>query len=145
MHFTSFCTAGPSVSESFFPAKTLFAIGSRNFSLSKCLNSMFHLSLSPLYVSSLSLSLSLSVSSLSLYLQWRHFLQLGRGVSEEVLKKRTDMLAPNKCCSIIYTVCPYFRLYLTYSDCSPSLSPYLPQSGTTGKPKGVMLSHDNVS
>jgi long-chain-fatty-acid--CoA ligase ACSBG len=53
--------------------------------------------------------------------EWRHFLQLGRGVSEEVLKKRTDMLAPNKCCSIIYT------------------------SGTTGKPKGVMLSHDNLT
>ena len=122
--FYAILYCGTRQSVKIFSAKTSFAIGLRNFSLSKCLHSMFHL---------------------SLYLQWRHFLQLGRGVSEEVLKKRTDMLAPNKCCSIIYTVCLYLRLYLTYSDCSPSLSPYLPQSGTTGKPKGVMLSHDNVS
>ena len=37
-------------------------------------------------------------------LQWRHFMQLGLGVSDERLQLKKDMLEPNKCCALIYTV-----------------------------------------
>nr|XP_022331343.1 long-chain-fatty-acid--CoA ligase ACSBG2-like isoform X2 [Crassostrea virginica] len=52
---------------------------------------------------------------------WREFMDLSSGVSDDDLQQRLSLLAPNKACTLIYT------------------------SGTTGNPKGVMLSHDNLT
>lgn len=54
-------------------------------------------------------------------LQWDEFLELGRNEPDEPLDAIISSQKPNQCCTLIYT------------------------SGTTGQPKGVMLSHDNVS
>ena len=54
-------------------------------------------------------------------LQWAEFMQVGKDLPDSAVQDRLKMQAPNKCCTLIYT------------------------SGTTGTPKGVMLSHDNVS
>ncbi|XP_059726054.1 long-chain-fatty-acid--CoA ligase ACSBG2 isoform X3 [Haemorhous mexicanus] len=52
---------------------------------------------------------------------WRQFMELGKDVPDERLREITASQKPNQCCTLIYT------------------------SGTTGQPKGVMLSHDNLT
>ncbi|XP_027706937.1 long-chain-fatty-acid--CoA ligase ACSBG2 isoform X2 [Vombatus ursinus] len=52
---------------------------------------------------------------------WDEFMALGESVPDEKLKEVLDTQKPNQCCTLIYT------------------------SGTTGPPKGVMLSHDNIT
>ncbi|OWK51429.1 Long-chain-fatty-acid--CoA ligase ACSBG2 [Lonchura striata] len=52
---------------------------------------------------------------------WREFMELGRDVPDSQLREIIASQKPNQCCTLIYT------------------------SGTTGQPKGVMLSHDNLT
>lgn len=52
---------------------------------------------------------------------WSEFMQLGKDVPDPQLDEIIASQKPNQCCTLIYT------------------------SGTTGPPKGVMLSHDNVT
>ncbi|NXH39283.1 ACBG2 ligase, partial [Dicaeum eximium] len=52
---------------------------------------------------------------------WREFMQLGSDVPDSQLEAIIASQKPNQCCTLIYT------------------------SGTTGQPKGVMLSHDNLT
>jgi len=40
-----------------------------------------------------------------MYTQWSEFMSLGAQVPDEVLEHRISQLAPNKCCTLIYTVC----------------------------------------
>ncbi|XP_065912809.1 long-chain-fatty-acid--CoA ligase ACSBG2-like isoform X2 [Dysidea avara] len=54
-------------------------------------------------------------------MDWKAVMQLGARQSSEKLYERMKLNKPNTCCSVIYT------------------------SGTTGTPKGVMISHDNVT
>ena len=55
------------------------------------------------------------------FFQWAEFMALGRDEPDTLLDSIISSQKPNQCCTLIYT------------------------SGTTGQPKGVMLSHDNVS
>ncbi|XP_077188292.1 long-chain-fatty-acid--CoA ligase ACSBG2 isoform X2 [Paroedura picta] len=52
---------------------------------------------------------------------WTTFMTLGNAIPDVQLDKIIEAQKPNQCCTLIYT------------------------SGTTGQPKGVMLSHDNVT
>nr|ANM86840.1 long-chain-fatty-acid-CoA-ligase 1 [Stygiella incarcerata] len=54
-------------------------------------------------------------------LLWDEFLKEGESVADEELQERIDAQLPGHCCCIIFT------------------------SGTTGHPKGVMISHDNMT
>ncbi|KAM4708327.1 long-chain-fatty-acid--CoA ligase ACSBG2 isoform 1-T1 [Discoglossus pictus] len=52
---------------------------------------------------------------------WAEFMQFGKDMPDSELDDVISSQKPNQCCTLIYT------------------------SGTTGQPKGVMLSHDNVT
>ncbi|XP_071769507.1 long-chain-fatty-acid--CoA ligase ACSBG2 isoform X1 [Centroberyx gerrardi] len=52
---------------------------------------------------------------------WAEFMELGRDEPDTLLDEIISSQRPNQCCTLIYT------------------------SGTTGQPKGVMLSHDNLT
>ena len=54
-------------------------------------------------------------------LSWPELLEIGEKESDDEVNKRIKEIAINQCCLLIYT------------------------SGTTGLPKGVMLSHDNIT
>lgn len=41
------------------------------------------------------------------FFQWNEFMELGKDVAEETLQARIANLAPNKCCTLIYTVRSY--------------------------------------
>jgi len=53
--------------------------------------------------------------------KWQEFIELGNEVDDESVEDRISKQRPNECCQLVFT------------------------SGTNGKPRGVMLSHDNIT
>ena len=54
-------------------------------------------------------------------ISWKELLEIGKKESDEEFDRRMKQIAINQCCVLVYT------------------------SGTTGNPKGVMMSHDNLT
>ncbi len=52
-----------------------------------------------------------SYSSSSVPVQWRQAMNLGSRTSEARLRQRMDVLQPNKCCSVIFTVSHSYRYW----------------------------------
>ena len=54
-------------------------------------------------------------------ISWQELLKIGKDATDRILDERLKAIAVNQCCLLMYT------------------------SGTTGNPKGTMLSHDSVT